>query len=233
MFKNVPATDITFTRVRKDGTKEKLPISVVINDMAIRNQEFIVKTLDLLMDPNDLKEFLKERFSPEEYTMYSNNENSKYFNSHLEEFIEAMEKLRKFCEILLDAIRNEAPGFDIFHLLEENSSLDLLIYEVDKLPNGPSEYSSSAWWTARDMFDYLKDSGLQQGRNSIPLYKTEKKKKVVKKMDSVTKNLEYIIRKLVSKKKLVQKSIEKAKKSEAEFQEQFEEYQRYIQNKST
>ena len=234
MFEYGPPPEIKITRVRKDGIKEKNPISVVTNNIAIKNQEFTIKILEILMDSNDLREFLKERLLAEEYTMYFANENMKYFNNHPEEFIESIEELQKFCEILLDVIKNEAPGFEIFHLLEENTSLNLLMYEAKKLIYGPNGiYSSSAWWTARDMFEYLKSSGFKHGRNSIPLYKTEKKKKLIKKMDSVMKNLEYIIKKLVHKKESIQKSRENAKKIETEFQEQFEEYQRYIQNKTT
>jgi hypothetical protein len=234
MFEYGPPPDIKVTRVRKDGFKEKNPISVVTNDITIKNQEFIIKILEILMDSKDIREFLKERLFPEEYIKYFAKENMKYFNSHPEDFIESIEELQKFCETLLDVIRNEAPGFEIFHLFEENSSLNLLMYEVKKLLYGPNGiYYSSAWWTARDMFEYLKTSGFKQGRNSIPLYKTEKKKKLIKKMDSVMKNLEYMIKKLVHKKESVQKSREKAKKIKTEFQEQFEEYQKYIQNKTT
>ena len=108
-----------------------------------------------------------------------------YYKEHLEENLIVMDTLQNFCEKLLNKLKGESVGFDIYKFLVENSDIFLFEYEVKPLPHGPknyyphSSYSTDTfrWWTGRDMLAFLKNEAFKAGLIPIPLYSDEKKKK--------------------------------------------------------
>lgn len=227
--------EIQIEKRNKDGTKKEIPITMEILELTSNNGYLLLKILEKLgTDLESEKYLMSTEYFQELVLRIKNVDKVQYYTEHPEEYLIAMDTLQNFCEKLLNKLKGESIGFDIYKFLEENSDVYLSDYEVKPLPIGPNSYPDSTgtfrWWTGRDMLTFLKNEAFKAGLIPIPLYSDEKKKKPNKDIDSVIRNLDLLVWTVKTRKKTLGEEIEKQKKQTEWYNTRVGEYQKYLQS---